>query len=100
MSKAGDDLARALEGMATVGKQLGILTEVLDERRRQIHELEYPPDHDDQHTYEEFAWIVSEYTNKITSSPPSEEKIREWFVKITAMGLSAVESFDRRNDQE
>lgn len=100
------ELLKALEAMAQVGNQLAILSEVLEERRRQINELEYPPEHDDQHDFAEFAWIIIDYCERIrvhegTCESPSDvdlAKMREWFVKISAMGLSAVESLDRRTN--
>lgn len=51
-------------------------------------------EHDDQHTPEEWQGILQRYVNRLADNTPMD--FRTDLIKITAIGLAAIESFDRQ----
>ena len=73
------------------------LLEVADERRHQIEDHGWTPDHDDLHGDEDFAWLIARRAVAMSHREAARaEDCRRLFVEIAAIAVAAVEAIDRR----
>jgi hypothetical protein len=65
-----------------------VLAEVADERRHQIDDCRWTPDHDDLHGIPDFAWLVARRAVDMCH--------KDLFVEISAISVAAIEAIDRK----
>lgn len=74
-----------------------VLMELLDERRHQIDDHGWTPDHDDLHGPEDFAWLCARRAVEMSHRDAAGvADCRRLFVEIAAIAVAAVEAIDRR----
>lgn len=74
-----------------------VLAEVADERRHQIDDCRWTPDHDDLHGIPDFAWLVARRAVDMCHKDAAEiVDARRLFVEISAISVAAIEAIDRK----
>ena len=79
----------------------GVLIELLEERRHQIDDHHWTPDHDDLHGAEDFAWLIGRraillsHRDAVAATEPAE--VRRLLIEICAIGIAAIEALDRQD---
>ena len=75
-----------------------VLGEILDERRRQVETHGWSPQHDDQRTLTDFAWLIARRAIDLCH-PDALRAVdaRRYFVEISAIAVAAIETHDRRD---
>lgn len=74
-----------------------VLGEVLAERRHQIGDHGWTPDHDDLHGLEDFAWLCARRAVEMSHRDAyAVVDGRRMFVEIAAIAVAAIEAIDRR----
>lgn len=56
------------------------------------------PDNDDTRSEKDWQWYISEYAN--AQGRAADYDFRKRMVKVAAMAVAAIESFDRKNKKE
>jgi hypothetical protein len=78
-----------------------VLVEILDERRHQIDDHGWTPDHDDLHGLEDFAWLIARRAIDMSHRDAVHAvDCRRLFVEIAAIAVAAIEAVDRFNSRE
>ena len=73
-----------------------VLIEILDERRHQIDDHGWTPDHDDLHGLEDFAWLCARRAIDMSHRDAIHAvDCRRLFVEIAAISVAAIEAVDR-----
>jgi hypothetical protein len=77
-----------------------VLLEVMLERRHQIDDHGWSPDHDDLHGPEDFAWLCARRAVEMSHREAVQATdSRRLFVEIAAIAVAAVEAHDRREER-
>jgi hypothetical protein len=75
-----------------------LFQEVLDERGNQ--DRQYGPEHDDQHSREEWLNLLVRHLGLATddgSGRAAEVRYRQQLLRVAALALAALESYDRQH---
>lgn len=74
-----------------------VLLEVMLERRHQIDDHGWTPDHDDLHGMEDFAWLCARRAVEMSHRDAVQAiDCRRKFVEIAAIAVAAIEAIERR----
>ena len=74
-----------------------VLAELLDERRHQIDDHGWTPDHDDLHSESDFAWLIARRAVDMCHPDAADvTDCRRLFVEIAAIAVAAIERIDRQ----
>jgi len=77
---------------------LTVLGEVLNERRHQVEDCRWTPEHDDQHHVEDFAWLIARRAVDMCHHDAAQiVDARRLFVEISAISVAAIEAIDRKH---
>jgi hypothetical protein len=75
----------------------GVLMELLEERRHQIDDHGWTPEHDDNHASEDFAWLCARRAVEMCHADAyTVVDVRRLFVEISAIAIAAIEMLDRK----
>jgi hypothetical protein len=73
-----------------------VLLEVMLERRHQIDDHGWTPDHDDLHGLEDFAWLCARRAVEMSHRDAVQvADARRLFVEIAAIAVAAIEAVER-----
>lgn len=74
-----------------------VLIELLVERRHQINDHGWTPDHDDLHDVTDFAWLCARRAVEMCHADAvAVLDARRTFVEIAAIAVAAIEAMDRQ----
>ena len=76
-----------------------LIDEIMAERERQ-DEKWGGPDHDDNHKRDDWFEFMISHIDKATKYSGAGYIVREELVKISALAIAAIESYDRKNKDE
>jgi hypothetical protein len=78
-----------------------VLREIGEERVHQVHDRGWTPAHDDTHTTQEWAWLLSRRTVELSCPwPDAVLDPRRQLVEVAAIAAAAIESYDRLNPDQ
>ena len=78
-----------------------VLLEVMLERRNQIDNHGWTPDHDDMHGMEDFAWLCARRAVEMSHRDAIQSvDARRLFVEIAAIAVAAIEAIERRERRD
>jgi hypothetical protein len=74
-----------------------VLIELLEERRHQVDDHGWTPDHDDLHDVTDFAWLCARRAVEICHPDAAQmADSRRVFIELGAISVAAIEMLDRR----
>jgi hypothetical protein len=83
------------------GPTRAVLEEVARERVHQIEDRGWTPEHDDTHTTQEWAWLLSQRAVALSCPwPDAVFDARRQLVEIAAIATAAIESLDRKTGHQ
>ena len=69
------------------------------ERERQIEDHDWTPEHDDQQTVANWAWLIGRRSSDLTCPHPEVvDDPRRLLLEIAAIAVAAIESIDRTTE--
>ena len=91
-------IRRVAEARADGMREAGVTAEIAAERKRQIEEEGWTPEHDDAHTAGEIYWAswgIDARLNQASALPASDPRRRKLMIQAAALLVAEIERQDR-----